>query len=429
MSESVLAGTAIRLYQFDNGLRLLCDPIPGLKSFALTAIIHGGTRFETEAQSGWAHLLEHMVFKGAGTRNARELAEVIEHQGGTINASTGYEHTRFEVRGLNHLLPLALEVVTDLMFRPLMEPEELKREKLVVGQEISEAFDTPDDHVFDMLQRSSFAEQSLGRPILGTVKSLKPVDVKSLRDFAQSLYAPQNMVLCVSGGIDPDAAYQALVKVLDGVEPAGVTTTPERAQFTRQHSHLTRRIEQVNLALAFEGVSRFDDDLFATRLFCEILGGGMASRLFQSAREARGLAYTIDAWSTQYRDTGVVGVYAGCLPADLEPLCELIGVTLRELAESPLERELERAKAQFKTSLYLNDENPAMRAGAYASQLLTYGRLFGIDEQARELDLVTLDDLSRVGTTLIRQKGCASAILGPRLKTDPAPVIHQVFAA
>lgn len=429
MSETILAGSDIRLYRFDNGLRLLVDPMPGIKTFALTAIIHGGTRFETEAQSGWAHLLEHMVFKGAGGRSARELAEVIEHQGGTINASTSYEHTRFEVRGMSHLLPLALEVVTDMMFRPTMSPDELKREKLVVGQEISEAFDTPDDHVFDLLQSACFADQSLGRPILGTVKSLKPVDAPTLRQFAQQLYAPQNMTICVSGGIEPDAAYHALLAMLEGVEPVATLPEPAPAQFSREHKHLTRRIEQVNLALAFQGVDRFSDDLFATRLFCEILGGGMASRLFQSAREDRGLAYTIDAWSTQYRDSGVIGVYAGCLAADVGPLCELIAQTIRDLTQNPLERELERARAQFKTSLYLNDESPAMRAGTYAAHLLTYGRLFGIDEQARDLDAVTRDDLSRIGQSILAQGGCASAVLGPRLKANPELILNQVFAA
>ncbi|MDC7674953.1 M16 family metallopeptidase [Asticcacaulis machinosus] len=428
MSETALAGSDIRLYRFENGLRLLVDPMPGLKTFALTAIVHGGTRFETETQSGWAHLLEHMVFKGAGGRSARELAEVIEHQGGTINASTSYEHTRFEVRGMSHLLPLALEVVTDLMFRPTMSPDELKREKLVVGQEISEAFDTPDDHVFDLLQSACFAGQSLGRPILGTVKSLKPVDAPTLRQFAHRLYAPQNMTMCVSGGIEPDSTYHALSAMLEGIEPVAALPEPLPGQFSREHKHLTRRIEQVNLALAFEGVDRFDDDLFATRLFCEILGGGMASRLFQSAREDRGLAYTIDAWSTQYRDTGVIGVYAGCLAADVEPLCELIAQNLRDLTHDPLERELERARAQFKTSLYLNEESPAMRAGAYAAQLLTYGRLFGIDEQARDLDAVTRDDLSRVGQLVLTQGGCASAILGPRLKIEPELALNQIFS-
>ncbi|HEX7801006.1 MAG TPA: pitrilysin family protein, partial [Asticcacaulis sp.] len=165
MTASLLEGQT--LFQFDNGLRLLVDPMPGLRTFALNALVHGGARFETAAQSGWAHLLEHMVFKGAGGRDARALAEAIERQGGSINASTGYEHTRFEVRGLTQLLPLALEVVGDLMFRPVLDGGELEREKKVIAQEILEAYDAPDDYVFDLLQGAMFPDQALGRPILG----------------------------------------------------------------------------------------------------------------------------------------------------------------------------------------------------------------------------------------------------------------------
>eukprot|EP01042_Synura_sphagnicola_P027993 gene27993-36133_t len=215
MNSSILVGQ--KLYTFDNGLRLLVDPMPGLKTFALSALIYGGARFETEAQSGWAHLLEHMVFKGAGGRNARELAEAIEHKGGTINASTGYEHTRFEVRGLNSLMPLALEIVTDLMFRPTLDADEMAREKNVVEQEILEAYDTPDDHVFDLLQSAMFADQSLGRPILGTKQSLKPATPASLRQFAETLYAPHQIVICVSGGVSADEGYAAVKARVDNV--------------------------------------------------------------------------------------------------------------------------------------------------------------------------------------------------------------------
>lgn len=401
------------LIRFDNGLRLLVDPMPGVKTFALNALIHGGTRFETEVQSGWAHLLEHMVFKGAGGRDARSLAEAIEHKGGTINASTGYEHTRFEVRGLKALLPLALEIVTDLMFRATLDAEELKREKKVVEQEINEAFDTPDDHVFDLLQEAMFEGQALGRPILGTRQSLKGAEPDLLRDFAGRLYAPHRIVICVSGGVTAEDVLTIARPLVDAVAPREGFGEPERLHFTPGQRLQRRRIEQANMALGFDGLSRYDAGIIPLRLFSEILGGGMASRLFQEAREERGLAYTIDSWCTPYRDGGVFGIYAGCAAADVPQLSELILRTLSDLAADPSPRELERARAQFQTSLFLNHENASSRAATFASQVSTFGKVFTLDEVETEIARVGCDDLHRVGLALAAQTQRARALLGP----------------
>ena len=415
--------TGQKLYTFDNGLRLLVDPMPGLKTFAMSALIYGGARFETKAQSGWAHLLEHMVFKGAGGRNARELAEAIEHKGGSINASTGYEHTRFEVRGLNSLMPLALEIVADLMFRSALDPEELEREKKVVEQEILEAFDTPDDHVFDLLQSAMFSDQAIGRPILGTKQSLKSANSANLRAFADALYAPHQIVVCISGGVEPDAVYKEAQRLIGSVPAHEGFGTPQPLRFTTKKAVLRRKIEQANVTLGFSGVSRLSPDIIPLRLFSEILGGGMASRLFQEAREARGLAYAIDAFTTPYRDGGVFGVYAGCAPKDVEPLIELIQTVMADLSSCPLAAELERAKAQFMTSLFLNHEGAASRSGTFASQLSTFEKVFTLDEVAAEIERVGLDDLVRVGSALTAQKTCASALLGPKSMGDAAALL------
>ena len=405
------------LYRFDNGLRLLVDPMPGLKTFALTALVYGGARFEDAAQSGWAHLLEHMVFKGAGGRDARALAEAIEHKGGAINASTGYEHTRFEVRGLTTLLPLALEIVTDLMFRPVLEAVELEREKKVIEQEILEAYDTPDDHVFDLLQQAMFPGQAIGRPILGSKHSLKDARTDSLRAFANTLYAPHRIVICVSDGIDPETVYRTAKSMIDPAAPQPGFDAPEPLVFTPGNAVQKRRIEQANVTLGFKGIGRLDHDIIALRLFSEILGGGMASRLFQEAREARGLAYAVDSFATPYRDGGVFGVYAGCAPGDVEPLVTLVRRVMAELAADPSQNELERAKAQFTTSLYMNHEGVASRAGTFASKISTFDKVFTLDEVAEDIDRVTRDDLVRVGSGLIGQP-CASALLGPKTMAD-----------
>lgn len=406
-----------QILKLDNDLRLVLDPMEGLRTFALTVIIHGGARFEADHQSGWAHLLEHMVFKGAGGRNARALAEAIEARGGTINASTGYEHTRFEVRGMTELLPMALTIVADMMYRPHIDPDELVREKKVVEQEILEAYDTPDDHVFDMLQGVMFQNQVLGRPILGTKESLIPVDHVALGTFAQGLYAPQNVVVCISGGFD-----QAMVVDLVGNSFGNVTKCHSAAIvapafFKGGERRDVRKIEQANITFGFEGLNRFDDDLIALRLFSEILGGGMASRLFQEAREDRGLAYTIDAFVTPYRETGVFGIYAGCAPEDVKPLTALIFDVMGALSETCREDELSRAKAQYLTSLCLGHEGAGARAGIYASQVSTYGRCFSMDELSARIEGVGVDDLKRLGQKLSASSHHARALLGPKSAT------------
>ena len=273
--------------------------MPGLRTLALTVTMRGGARWEGETRSGWSHLLEHLVFKGAGEMGARDIVERIEAEGGTINAATGYERTNFEVRALDGSLGLAMQVVSDLVFRPTLDPAEIEREKDVVAQEIAEAFDTPDDHVFEMAQTRAFSGQPLGRPILGSIASLKPVTRESIGDWRARLYSPDRMVVAVSGAVD-EAELLALAERWFGQAVATPVETPELAVFTGGASTLSRRIEQANLVFQLPSVSATDPALPAMRLFTEILGGGMASRLFQSAREERGLAYAIDAYQEAY---------------------------------------------------------------------------------------------------------------------------------
>jgi predicted Zn-dependent peptidase len=401
------------LYRFDNGLRLLVDPTPGQKTFAMTALVHGGARFETEVQSGWAHLLEHMVFKGAGPRSTRELAEAVEHKGGSLNASTGYEHTRFEVRGLATLMPLAFEIVADMMFSATLDPGELKREKKVVEQEMLEAYDTPDDHVFDMLQSAMFAGQSLGRPILGTKASLKPVTAEALRAFAASLYDPSRMVVCVSGGVVPADVLTAARGRFDIAPPSATLIAHDPAHFTARSATQTRRIEQANIAMAWQAPGRLSPDNIPLKLFSEILGGGMASRLFQQAREERGLAYDIDAWATTYRDIGVLGISAGCAAKDVAELTGLAREVLSGLAADPRPEELERARAQYLTGLAFNFQDTEWRSSAFASQLSSFDRVFSFEDETAEVEAVTLDDLRKIGAGIMVQPEPASARLGP----------------
>lgn len=401
--------------------------MPGLRTLALTVAVRGGAKWETEATSGWSHCLEHLVFKGAGDMGAREIVERIEAEGGSLNAATGYERTSFEVRALHGSLPLAMQVVSDLVFRPTLDPAEIEREKDVVAQEIAEAFDTPDDHVFEMAQTRAFAGQPLGRPILGSVKSLKPITRAAIGDWRARLYSPDRMVVAVSGAVD-ETELLALAERWFGTETSTPAEAPAAPRFTGGDVALSRRIEQANIVFQLPAPSAADPAYAAARLMTEILGGGMASRLFQSAREERGLAYAIDAWHEPYEDAGVLGIYAGAAAERSVELAQVCAAELKALAESgPTAAELSRAKAVLNAGLWMSDESPAARAGRAAAQTLIFGALIPSQTMAdRTLDQTAHSVRSAAAATLAAGR-CATAVLGPKAAAPAGAAFREAL--
>jgi predicted Zn-dependent peptidase len=388
--------------------------MPGLRTLALTVAVKGGARWEPEDRSGWSHLLEHLVFKGAGEMGARDIVERIEADGGSINAATGYERTSFDVRALDGSLPLAMQIVSDLIFQPTLDPAEIEREKDVVAQEIAEAFDTPDDHVFEMAQTQAFAGQPLGRPILGSVESLAGADRATMQAWRARLYSPDRMTVAVSGAVAEDELL-ALAERFFGGAVAAPADAPAPAAFIGGATSLGRRIEQANMVFELPGVGASDPAAPAMRVFSEILGGGMASRLFQTAREERGLAYAIDAWHDPYDDAGILGVYAGAAADRAVELAELTADQIRDLAEhGPTETELSRARAVLKAGLWMSDESPASRAGRIAAQTLMFDRPIPSEETAARIDAVTVEAVAEAGRRTIQPRRAASAVLGPK---------------
>ena len=388
--------------------------MPGLRTLALTVAVRGGAKWETEATSGWSHCLEHLVFKGAGDMGARDIVERIEAEGGSLNAATGYERTSFEVRALEGSLPLAMQVVSDLVFRPTLDPAEIEREKDVVAQEIAEAFDTPDDHVFEMAQTRAFADQPLGRPILGSVKSLKPLSCTAIGDWRARLYSPDRMVVAVSGAVD-EAELLALAERWFGAEASTPAEAPTAPRFTGGDAALTRRIEQANIVFQLPAPSAADPAYAAARLMTEILGGGMASRLFQSAREERGLAYAIDAYHEPYEDAGILGIYAGAAAERSVELARVCAAELKALAETgPTPAELARAKAVLNAGLWMSDESPAARAGRAAAQVLIFGAVIPSQTMADRTLVQTADSVRAAAAAALAPGRAATAVLGPK---------------
>ncbi|MDR3513189.1 MAG: pitrilysin family protein [Caulobacteraceae bacterium] len=421
------------VHRLANGVRVVCDPVAGFETLALSVVVGRGARHERADQSGWAHLLEHMVFKGAGERSARDIVEVVEAAGGHINAATGHERTSYQVRALKGGLPLAMAVTSDLVLRPTLDPGDLAREKQVIAQEIAEAADTPDDQVFELAQAAAFAGQPLGRPILGSVESVGAADPQTLGAFRDGLYAPDAIVVSAAGAVDEDELLAEAERWF--AEPARAQPPPaEPAAFTGGLAPTPRPLEQAHMVLLLPAPGARDPDYFALRLFAEVLGGGMSSRLFQEVREHRGLAYAIDAYADTNADVGVLGIYVGTSAADAGEAAELAARELKGLAEGLRAGELDRAKAQLKGAMFMARESAQARAEQAAGQLLLFDRTLSAAEIAAAVDAVGPADIARVGERVLAPRLCAGAVLGPKRATSAAARFQralfdgQVFA-
>jgi predicted Zn-dependent peptidase len=401
------------LHRLASGLRVICDPLPELETLAVSVVAGRGARAESPDQSGWAHLLEHMVFKGAGGRSARELAEAVEAEGGQINAATGYERTSFQVRALKGGLPLAVEILSDLVLRPTLDPEELEREKSVIAQEIADAADAPDDKVFDLAQAQGFAGHALGRPILGRTATVNAADSGALAAFRAGQYALERLVVSAAGAVDEDA----LLALVEQAFVGAAMTEPHPlapARFEGGHAAEARRLEQAHSVFLLPGVGARDEAYFTQRVFAEALGGGMSSRLFQEAREKLGLAYAIDAYAESYEDVGVLGVYAGTAAGDAKRTAQVCAAQLKTLAQGIGEGELLRCKAQLKAHLFMARESPLARAEQAAGQVLVFDRLFTPAQIAEAIEAVGPEDLRAYGERVLQGAQAATAVLGAK---------------
>jgi predicted Zn-dependent peptidase len=297
-----------RLHRLTNGLTVAVEPMPGVETLAVGLYADVGSRSEAPGQGGLAHLVEHMVFKGAGSRDAKRIAEDIEDVGGSLNAWTARDHTVFHGRLLAADLALGVELIADLVRQPRFDAEELEREKRVVLSELGEARDTPDDIVFDHLQAACYPDQPIGVPVLGDETSLAGLDATALRGWTDGQYRPDGLVLAAAGRVDEDALLR-LAEARFGDLAPGAPPAAEPARFVGGTHHDRRRFDQIHLALALPGLGHRDPQHQALSLFSSAAGGGMSSRLFQELREARGLAYSVYSWTQSYAETGLFGIY------------------------------------------------------------------------------------------------------------------------
>jgi predicted Zn-dependent peptidase len=401
------------LHRLTNGLSVAVDPLPGAESIALGLYAKVGSRSEPEPLSGLAHLVEHMVFKGAGTRDTRALAEAIEDVGGNLNAWTARDQTAFYGRALARDLPLVGELIADLVRAPHFDEQHLEREKQVILSELGECVDSPDDLVHDHLFEAAFDGQAIGRSVLGREATVRAATRDDCSAWLGQQFVPSRLILAGSGKVDADALL-TLAERLFGDMNAKPEPAIEPAHFTRGLRNDRRLFEQAHWCIGLPGLRSADPRVPALSIFVQALGGGTSSRLFQELREERGLAYSIYAWAQGFADTGLVGI--GCA-ADQPRAAESIALArevLGQTAETLAEPEIQRARAQIEAGLVMGQETPQGRADHLARSVEIFGRIVPLDEIIAELRAVDVAAARSAGAALL-EGPIAVASVGARL--------------
>jgi len=401
-----------RLTTLPNGVRIVTETMPGLASAAVGLWVDAGARHETAEQNGIAHFLEHMAFKGTARRSALQIAEAIEDVGGHINAWTSREMTAYYARVLAADVPLAVDILADIVLHSAFEPREIEVERGVILQEIGQSLDTPDDVIFDWLQEVSYPGQPLGRSILGLPERVGAFGREDLTEFVGRQYCPGRIILAAAGAVDHEALVRLAGEHLGDLAPAPLPPM-EPARFVSGERREAKRLEQAHVALALEAPGYLDPEVHTAQVYATALGGGMSSRLFQKLREERGLCYTIFAQGAAYADTGTLTIYAGTGGAEVGQLLHLTVDELRRAAEDMSEAEVARARAQMKAGMLMGLESPSARAERLARLLSIWGRVPTVEEQVAQIEAVTAGAVRAHAGRMAAGGQAALALYGP----------------
>ncbi|WP_339114273.1 pitrilysin family protein [Thioclava sp. GXIMD2076] len=412
----------IQFSTLPNGLRVVTERMPSMASAAIGIWVNAGGRHERPEQNGIAHFLEHMAFKGTKTRSALQIAEAIEDVGGYINAYTSREVTAYYARVLGNDVPLALDVIGDILMNPVFDQREIEVERGVILQEIGQALDTPDDIIFDWLQEAAYPDQAIGRTILGPAEKVAGFGQSDLAGFVSEHYGPGQMILSAAGDVDHDAIVKQAEMIFGHMIPRKDALI-QPASWKGAEYRKSKDLEQAHFALAFEGPSYRSTDLYAAQVYATALGGGMSSRLFQKIREEKGLCYTIFSQAGAYEDTGMMTIYAGTSAEEVEQLSTLTVDELKRAAEDMSEVEVARARAQIKAGMLMGLESPSSRAERMARNLSVWGRVPDLEETANRIDGVTVEAVRAYAAKLIAEPNSALALYGP---VDRAPDLEEL---
>ncbi len=398
----------------DNGLRLITEAMPHVRSVTIGVWLMRGSRHEREARGGIAHFVEHMLFKGTEFRTAEDIAQAIDSIGGQLDAFTAKEYASYYIKVLDEHLPLAVDLLADIVLRPAFASDEIEREKKVILEEIKMVEDTPDDLVHELFTQHFWEGHPLGRPILGSKESVESFSSDLLHDYFRGAYVAKNMIISAAGNLEHARVRQLIDAVFGAVPADGEVLTMTQPTVVPQIVTRTKDLEQSHICLGTDSYPQKHDDRYVSYILNTLLGGSMSSRLFQNVREKRGLAYAVFSGLSAYRDAGNITIYAGCANEAAGEVIDLCVEELRGMKQAPVpDGELRRAKDHLKGSLMLSLENTASRMSHLARQEIYFDRHFGLDETLAGVERVTDEDLLRVATDLFSDGSLAATVLGP----------------
>ncbi|MBB5172026.1 M16 family metallopeptidase [Texcoconibacillus texcoconensis] len=400
----------IQRRQTDKGLRIVYEKNESVRSVSIGIWIRTGSRFETVEQNGISHFLEHMFFKGTEKRSAQDIAEAFDAIGGQVNAFTAQEFTCLYAKVMDSHAEQALDILSDMFFGSKFDEDELNKEKGVVLEEIKMYEDTPDDIVHDLLGEAIYQDHPLGFPILGTAETLKTFDGDALRKYMDQHYHAENVVVSVAGNVD-ESFIDLTESSFSTIKKRSETEQHKQPQFFNGQIVRKKDIEQAHLCLGFNGVAVDEKDIYGTVLINNVLGGSMSSRLFQEVREKRGLAYSVFSYHSAFLDSGMMTVYAGTDPSQLDEVSDIMMTTIASIRDQGLtDKELTNAKEQLKGNLMLGLESTSSRMNRNGKNELLVGRHKTLDELVKDIENVTAADIKRISERLF-DHSCAVSLI------------------
>lgn len=395
-----------------NGLRIVKENIPAVRSVTIGIWVLTGSRNETEKNNGISHFLEHMFFKGTKTRSAKDIAEAFDAIGGQVNAFTSKEYTCFYAKVLDNHKEFALEILADMFFNSSFDGDEMEREKKVILEEIKMYEDTPDDIVHDLLAKATYVDHPLGYPILGTDDHLKTFSPRTLKDYIADRYTPNNVVVSVAGNVD-DSFINYIETHFENFQSTKQNESLIKPAFHANHVERLKDTEQAHLCIGYDGLPVGDDRTYSLVIMNNVLGGSMSSRLFQEVREQKGLAYAVFSYHSSFIDNGLLTIYAGTGKEQLPLLQETISSTVNELISNGLsDKELKNSKEQLKGNLMLSLESTNSRMSRNGRNELLMQRHRTLDDMIEEIDAVDHESIETVIETIFK-KDPSTALIAP----------------
>ena len=412
IDKEILGGNLmIKTHTCKNGLRIVLEHVPTVRSVTIGIWVLTGSRNETEKNNGISHFLEHMFFKGTKKRNAKEIAEAFDSIGGQVNAFTSKEYTCYYARVIDNYKEHALDVLTDMLFHSTFDEQELEREKNVVIEEIKMYEDTPDDHVHDLLARASFGDHPLGRSILGTEKHLRSFTRETLIEYMENYYTPNNIVVSIAGNVD-ESFIPTIESYFDQFDRKNKEIKRIQPTFLQKNITKNKDTEQAHYCVGYKGFPVGFESISSVLLINSVLGGGMSSRLFQEVREKRGLAYSVFSYHSSYLDSGLLAIYAGTNHDQLHLLKTTINDTVSNLVEHGLtEKEFNNSKEQLKGNMMLSLESTNSRMSRNGRNELLLRRHRTLDDIIEEIDSIQLDELNKIIQQIFTKENSEAIIL------------------